>query len=200
MEALETITKNDLTAKLYQDEDAESPRDWDNLGTMVYWHRNYILGDVDGSKEYESPQAFIEQANRDGWECLPLALYDHSGLTMWVGSRPHAFDAQGWDSGQVGFIYVTPEKIRKEYSCKHITAKTCAKVRQVLKSEVKAFDQFLTGDIYGYMIEDEEGEHIDSCWGFFGHEYAKTEMQSALDYCAKTRTQEDASAAQYMAL
>jgi hypothetical protein len=33
------------TIKVSYDEDAESPRDWDNLGTMVCFHRRYNLGD-----------------------------------------------------------------------------------------------------------------------------------------------------------
>lgn len=33
------------TIKLYQDLDPTSPRECDNLGTMVCWHRRYILGD-----------------------------------------------------------------------------------------------------------------------------------------------------------
>lgn len=33
------------TIKIYHDEDAESPRDWDNLGEMVCFHRRYNLGD-----------------------------------------------------------------------------------------------------------------------------------------------------------
>jgi hypothetical protein len=31
--------------KIVFDEDIWSPRDWDNLGTMVCWHRRYKLGD-----------------------------------------------------------------------------------------------------------------------------------------------------------
>ena len=39
-----------------------------------------------------------------------LYLYDHSGITMSTGSF-----CDSWDSGQVGFIYVTKEDIEKEY-------------------------------------------------------------------------------------
>ena len=33
------------TITLDYDEDAESSREWDNLFTMVCWHRRYNLGD-----------------------------------------------------------------------------------------------------------------------------------------------------------
>lgn len=38
------------------DEYAESPREWDNLGTMVCWHGRYMLGD---EHNYNSPEVFF---------------------------------------------------------------------------------------------------------------------------------------------
>jgi len=167
------------------DPDAESPREWDNLGTMVYWHRNYNLGDVDGRTEYSDPDMFwydlagiedtdsdldkaIELANKRNI-ILPLYLYDHSGITMSTSS----FSCQ-WDSGQVGWIYISHEKIRKEYDCKRVSAKRREQVIGYLTGEVTTFDQFITNDIYGFNVErnDEDGEevHIDSCWGFYGYD------------------------------
>ena len=35
--------------KLVHDHDAESPREWDNLGSMVCAHRRYRLGDENGA-------------------------------------------------------------------------------------------------------------------------------------------------------
>ncbi len=31
--------------KIENDDWADSPREWDNLGHMICWHRNYNLGD-----------------------------------------------------------------------------------------------------------------------------------------------------------
>jgi len=33
------------TINVRQDDSAESPREWDNLGTITAWHRNYNLSD-----------------------------------------------------------------------------------------------------------------------------------------------------------
>jgi hypothetical protein len=78
---------------------------------------------------------------------LPTFLYDHSGLRMSTGrfSCP-------WDSGQVGFIYVSREKVREEYGWKVITKKREEKIRGYLRDEVKVYDQYLTGDVYGYTV------------------------------------------------
>ncbi|MCV6547618.1 MAG: ParB N-terminal domain-containing protein [Cohaesibacter sp.] len=93
---------------------------------------------------------------------LPLFLYDHSGLAM----NTTGFHCP-WDSGQVGFIYATLEEIRKEYDVKRVSAQLRAKVEDVLRNEVATYHEYLSGNIYGYVIE-QEGEEIDACWGFLG--------------------------------
>lgn len=30
------------------------------------------------------------------------------------------------------------------------------------------------GDVYGYVIESEDGEHLDSCWGYYGTDFEKS--------------------------
>ena len=163
----ETTAFGDYRIRVMQDSDAESPRDWDNLGTMVYWHRNYILGDVDGNREYESVESFLEEIGDA--IVLPLYIYDHSGITM----NTTGFSCP-WDSGQVGFIYVTLEDVRKEYGWKRITKDRRARIEGYLRNEVNTFDMYLRGEVYGFNIvrEDEDGEEvdIDSCWGFYGYD------------------------------
>ena len=162
----ETTEFGDYRIRVMADSDAESPRSWDNLGTMVYWHRNYILGDVDGNREYESPEAFLEEIGDA--IVLPLYVYDHSGLTM----NTTGFSCP-WDSGQVGFIYVSLDTVRKEYGWKRITKERRAQIEKYLRGEVNTFDMYLRGEVYGFEIERDDGdtvEHVDSCWGFYGYD------------------------------
>jgi hypothetical protein len=42
---IETINYKGIDIEIVSDEYAESPREWDNLGRMVTWHRQYTLGD-----------------------------------------------------------------------------------------------------------------------------------------------------------
>ena len=108
---------------------------------------------------------------------LPLRLYDHSGISMYVGSQPSPFDPGGWDSGQVGWIYVTRDKAIEEWAGKgkRLTRRARELAVKCLEGEVETYNQYLTGDVYGYVIEDETGEEVEdgSCWGFFGEEYCK---------------------------
>lgn len=138
---------------------------------MVCRHRRYNLGDIQGDS-LDAPEGSV-------W--LMLYLYDHSGITMsW---KPFSCP---WDSGVVGVIYVTKEDIVKEYGSDSIDSRKRA--FECLKDEVREYDQYLTGDVWGYIIKDENDDHVDSCWGFYGRDYCVTEGESMLKY-AQNRQQ-----------
>ena len=180
MNAIETVEYKDHTINIYPDEDPDDPRNWDNLGTMACFHRRYSLGDghsysIEEAKELEASPDVVS---------LPLYLYDHSGLRMKVGSFQGLL-SQGhaeFDSGCVGFIYVTKERIKEEYSVKKISKKTMVKALSVLEAEVKTYDEYLSGNVLGYVVE-RGGEELDSCWGFYGGlEYILKEARAVVDH------------------
>ena len=180
METIETLEYKGHTIKIHVDEYPDSPRDWDNLGTMVCFHRRYDLGDkhsytIEGAKEIEAADNVVS---------LPLHLYDHSGLRMKVGSF-RGLLPQGhaeFDSGCVGFIYVTKERIKEEYSVKKISKKTMQRALGVLEAEVKTYDEYLSGSVLGCVVE-KAGEELDSYWGFYGGlEYILGEARSVVDH------------------
>jgi hypothetical protein len=52
-----------------------------------------------------------------------------------------------------------------------------------LKQEIKTYDDYLVGNVYGYTITDEEDEMLDSCGGFVGDfSYVETEAELTADY------------------
>lgn len=96
---------------------------------------------------------------------LPLYLYDHSGITMNTTSFPDA-----WDTSNVGCICMTKMQYKE---AGYDEAAWPAKAYEILKADVETYDQFLTGEVYGYQtfeMDDDHGwiEGNDSCWGFFG--------------------------------
>lgn len=120
---------------------------------------------------------------------LPVYLYDHGSLTISTGS----FSCP-WDSGQLGLIYVSKDKVRQEYGIKHVTRFWEEKIKGYLALEVKTYDEFLTGQVYGYRIfevpegvdpgelseeEIEALEEVDSLWGIYGEEYAEQEAKES---------------------
>lgn len=162
--------------------DPESPREWDNLGKMVCWHKRYQLGD---KHNYKNTQEFQDSIDVQKIVVLPLYLYDHSGITM----RTYPFENH-WDSGQVGYIYATHEDIRKEFNTKRITEKAIEKTKKILRGEVEIYDLYLTGQVFGYIVEKLikcetcghiAREHIDSCWGFYGRDFQANGLLDHVD-------------------
>jgi hypothetical protein len=173
--------KDGRSLEIHSDDDPESPREWDNNGIMVCWHSRYNLGD---KHDHETPQDFLDWKKEHGDEviaCLPLYLYDHSGLTISTGpfSCP-------WDSGQVGWIIATRESL--ESGGHDVDKLEVAKVEEWLRGEVEAYDQYLRGDIWGFVVREKpcetcggEGEQGDSCWGFYGDDPIENGMIDHLD-------------------
>lgn len=177
-------TVDNVKVEIVHDNDgASNPRDWDNLGTMLYAHGRYTLGDKTfNSSDYSSWKEALrgEGGKESDIVFLPLYLYDHSGITIstesFVGRAQHA----EWDSGQVGWIYATKETIRKELGVNNVTKLVREKVLERLKGEVEVFDQYLTGDVYGVKVieldeDGNEGED-EACWGFFGSDVEESGM------------------------
>ena len=164
-----------IRVTIMYDPEPVSPREWDNLGTMVCFHKHYNLGDRLGCKHsFETPSQFLEflEENEDKILVLPLYLMDHSGLSISVDDTMFRMvDSVGWDWGQVGWIYVTYEEIRKEYGVRRVTRKVLEKVKRVLIAEVEEYNQYLQGDVMGFVIEEhhptECWQTIDSCFGFY---------------------------------
>jgi hypothetical protein len=190
-----TIEYREFTVEIHQDESPEDPRNWDNLGTMVCFHKQYTLGD-EHNFSVDSFHEYINQNGNDIAVILPIYMYDHSGIGISTSNTQYPFNCP-WDSGQVGYIYVTKEKIRKEFirndsSVKRITKKIVDRARAVLQSEVETYNSFVSGEVYGYVVKDRTGEIIHSCWGFYPErsllrgrdelEYMLDETREAIDY------------------
>lgn len=157
------------TLEIIQDEYAENPRSWDNLGNCIFFHRLYDFGDnhnIDAD-DYNGFDEMLKdlQKNHDVVVALPVYLYDHSGQTI----RTTSFGDR-WDSGKLGFIVAYRADIIKEYSVnKRISAKVKENVKNVLEGEIETLNQWIMGEVYGFrLINKETKENEDSCFGFYG--------------------------------
>ena len=177
--------------EVIQDENPESPRTWDNMGKMICFHRRYDLGDKHDykSNDYDGWEELKEQIEKDYnvGVILPLYLYDHSGITM----NTTGFGCQ-WDSGQVGWIFCTKEEMESNFM-KLSGQDLIERSEVLLKGEVETYDQYLTGDVYGYRVSEvkvcseghEHEEELDSCWGYYGQENCMLEGVGIVEYYIK---------------
>jgi hypothetical protein len=208
-EPVEVIEYKGKEIKIYSDFNPQNPRtEWDNLGHMICWHRNYILGD---KHDYRNPDEFIESLYNDidgkdaselydrhtndrateimqkvidkHYILIPLSLYDHGGITMKTGSF-----SDPWDSGPVGWIYISIADVKKEYGWKVLTKARRQQVCKYLDGEVKVYDCYLTGAVYGY----DTGE--DSCWGFYGYDHKASGLLEMAENAIDCQVQEERKA------
>ena len=158
---------NGRTLKIVHDTNSENPRVWDNLTQMIFIGSKKGLGDehnyrVSDFIDWDEAKKTISK-DLDVAIIKPVYLYSHSGET--ISTKP--FTCR-WDSGQIGFVVITKKLIRQEYSTKYVLKKHIALAESVLDGEIETLDTFVTGEIYGFELEDEDENTLDSCYGFFG--------------------------------
>lgn len=161
---------------IYSDELIDNPRDFMAFGKMICFHKRYNLGDKHS----------IRYQDYDGWSSiksalikdehaeiiLPLFLMDHGSISI----RTSSFSCP-WDSGQVGFIYTTKEKIREHYGRKRISVKTLELAKSELNREVEVYNSYISGEGCRYEINDEG----DSCGGYYNTKTAILDAKQSID-------------------
>jgi hypothetical protein len=178
-DVIETIESDGVTIKIYQDFNPANPRDWDNLGTMVCFHRRNNYGDVNETHDlgiYDVDD-LKEYLKNNPCVVLNIRAYEHSGISLTADplkSITYPYN-DSRDSGWLGVILVTYETIKKEYGWKYITSARAKQIQGYLKNEVDTYNQYLNGDVYGYeVVCNICEEELDSCWGFYGSDHEKS--------------------------
>ena len=176
---IEMIKRNDFTAHICYDSNPMNPRkDWDNFGKIV--SRKLISDEhFDFSGDSETDIKRLKQEFR-ATVILPIYMHSHGGDTI----NTTGFSCP-WDSRQVGWIFATTEDICKTYGCKRVNPATRSKVKQLLIDEIKTYDQYIRGEVYGYVLLDKTGNEIASCWGFYDLDYIKEKVNRIIDYRSK---------------
>ena len=119
-------------------------------------------GVLPSAAQIKATNDYLMSEIQKGFVVLPVYLYDHSGLAM---STTDFNDR--WDSGQVGIIFVSHEKIKEEYEVDSIDPVLRLQVEERLKGEVAEYDAYLRGECYCFELY-EDGELLHSCGGFTG--------------------------------
>ena len=175
--------------EVVQDTDPESPRTWDNLGTMVCFHNRYELGDKTDyrTEDYGSWEELKEGIIKNEGEVviLPLYLYDHSGIT--ISTSPFGCN---FDSGQIGWVFVDEKQLKLMCGDNDYTDE---KLSEIIDSDVKTYDQYITGEVYRYTIYEietcslghEHKNYVEGCGGYFGEEECENEGKSVLQHLEK---------------
>jgi len=186
---------------IYQDDCNDSPADWgdDNLFLVAY-HRDFS---VEGIRVYnklpegvkrdpkDKGHLLIEKSaavafarnEPDGYDkelfkkyhVFGLEAYIHSGVVLALSQEGNFCDRQ-WDVSQLGLVFVA----KKEWRIRE-------KAKQAARGLIETWNDNLSGNVYGYMIEHPDGQESGGCWGYYGDpdksglvNYAQAEIESAL--------------------
>ena len=121
----------------------------------------------------------------------PISIYDHSGVSIWLGGTAGHVDAQ-WDCSTIGFAYVEKCTAEKEWisSDKYKTWQEWA--NHIMEAEMDVYDDYVEGNCYGWSIKDEDDDVIDSCGGYLGRDNieemfkdAQGEIDAEIEYREK---------------
>lgn len=172
--------------KTIQDTDAQCPlTDWDNFFKFYSCHKRYYSGldtieDKKGNSfkdevfnSHEEIKNFME---KEGHVWIKVYMYDHGGVT--ISTKP--FSCR-WDSGIFGYMYATKKDILDAFGGKILTKALRKRAEEHMEKFVnETWDAYFTGEVYGFKITDEDGEELDSCWGFYGEKYAREEGENII--------------------
>lgn len=173
---IEEFKVGNYLVSIQYDEFPLNPRkDMSFLGKLCLLHRRYDLwNDTTYKEDQFSNWGDLEETLREEYDAvviLPVFMYDHGGIT--VSTKP--FSCR-WDSGQVGYTFITREDFTKEYgevTLGNVQEKT-AKAESLLIAELEVYSKYLEGDIYQYIIM-KNGEIMDSLGGFYDLDDCKKE-------------------------
>ena len=183
MDVLETIEYRGYTIEIIQDVCSENPI-IENDGNVEFccWHSRYTLGNSDRFGDRSgSAEECREYAKTTNSILYPLFIYEHSGIALSLG-REYPFSCP-WDSGQVGYILIDREWLKEFFGKSYFTKKIKERMRKAAENNVKLYNDYLSGSVYGYIVKDQEGEDIDSCFGFYGYEHKKSGLMDQAKDC-----------------
>ena len=164
---LNTIYKdnNGRFFKLFYDEYSESPRLYDNIATILTWERNYNSPDengdtfeefaekhgVDVSQEYNL-DSVVEAMREEGYYAVPVYALHH-GVSHY---STHDFH-DPWDSGVVGIAFCKKQKGLPDSN---------DYLRSIIDEEIKVYDAWVNGEVYGIMLFDKNEDVLDVSSGY----------------------------------
>lgn len=202
-EKIEGAKEAGVLVELIQDNDCrDSPLDEDSSATFWRFERDRVSDPNAGSEFEFGPADFAGwdefraamEAALPGIVILPVYRYSHSGTTY----RTTPFSCP-WDSGQVGWVYATPELQKEWFGTNPYTVE---QIEDNLRGAIEEYDKWQSGDVWGFVIsrattEDEdgdevEGEELDACWGHIGEDWAVDAAKEAFTYLLPTLNEEAA--------
>lgn len=157
-----------------------NPRDNDgNVAVLVAYDRDYIR-----PLEGDLPSTILHALSEYHGRAVARWLRMFHGATVVMalrnggrGDELHVSDLD-WRDDQpgnlAGLAYDTPET--REWLGDNPTTE---QIEQAIRAEVSEYNDWATGEVYYYVVE-RDGDNLDSCGGYIGHQWAEESAVEAL--------------------
>lgn len=141
--------------KIKQQDYPESPKDWDNNGAfLVYNHRSFqvevedfnVSDITDYLHSLSHPNDEYDVRDFEDYYIFPIEAYIHSGISL---SLFNGTKFCHWDSSVSGYILVN--KNNKYLQGTEFVTESMAEERA--KDLLKLWNQYLSGEVYGFIIQ-----------------------------------------------
>ena len=170
---IETFNHNGCIIRIQPDDSPSDPSDW-LFGKLAYLSTSrYSVGNERVTKDRLDK---IGAMPPDECVRLPLYAYVHGNIAL----NTIGFSCP-WDSAQCGFVYATAEEVKECFGVQAISPEIRRRAEENLRVSVDAFSRYVNGEYYGYILENDEGDHIDSCWGYDDLDYCKEQAKEAAE-------------------
>ena len=167
--------------KIYHDQWGVTPRDWTTLGRLWLCDAEGRIGcrySAKGGLRLEGAESWYKDRSYDNLaevkEALKLEKDGKDRIIYRKALFANFGDYQSSvtiDTGHyaIGFAVVRQSDIDEIYGGNRPSYK---EMRHQLEAELQQYSAWLSGDNYGYYIEDSNGNHIEGCAGFmlFDHD------------------------------
>lgn len=151
-----TTTQSKRIVTLLYDHDGECPSDHGTWKLVSFCSRHAAFEHPDNY--FAEPSIGFRRRLECGYVHV-LSCYQHGGIVWSLkGEGPQC----PWDTVQVAGLLIwqgSAREMRKHYP-------TLEERRNYARSFLQQYTAWANGECYGYVIENEKGDHLDSCFGF----------------------------------
>jgi hypothetical protein len=163
--------------KIFQDDCYEHFFDdlkYDEDVIFVHYHRDLWLErkDViceDDLRAYMQGEKIPQEKE---YHIFLTRAYIHSGAHVSLVDEGVPYPDERWDVSRCGCVLVVKKHWRMRKSA-----------RKAASGHLNYVNDLMSGNVWGFQIEDQDGKDIDSCWGFAGDydKYCLVDARSVVD-------------------
>jgi len=171
---IDEFMRSGISVRIELDEPCESPDDWgDEDLFLVAFHEDFTVSRT--GYDRERAVEVLTNGGDDDHFAFGLEAYIHSGVVLALsGEGP--FPDRRWDVSQLGIVLASREDF-----------KTRENAKRASRDLLTTWNMYLSGEVYGYVLTDEDGKPIDSCWQIYGMDNAVYKAKEAADDAARRR-------------